>query len=47
MGVAPELAHSAIRISLGMGSGNTDIQRYLSAFGDVIKRLKQSAKDAA
>jgi cysteine desulfurase len=47
MGVAPELAHSAIRISLGIGSGNTDIQRYLSAFGDVIKRLKQSAKEAA
>jgi cysteine desulfurase len=47
MGVAPELAEGAIRISLGIGSENTDIQRYLSAFGDVIKRLKQSAKEAA
>jgi cysteine sulfinate desulfinase/cysteine desulfurase-like protein len=47
MGVAPELAESAVRISLGIGSENTDIQRYLSAFGDVIKRLKQGAKEAA
>ncbi len=47
MGVRPELAQSAVRVSLGIGSRNTDINRYLSAFGDVIKRLKQSAKEAA
>ncbi|HUU66202.1 MAG TPA: cysteine desulfurase family protein [Methyloceanibacter sp.] len=47
MGISPELAQSAVRVSLGIGSENTDVERYLSAFGDVIKRLKQSAKEAA
>jgi len=47
MGVSPELAHSAIRVSLGIGSSNTDIQSFLGAFGELIKRLKQSAKKAA
>ena len=47
MGVSPELAQSAVRISLGIGSESTDIQRYLSAFDDVMKRLKQSTKKAA
>ena len=47
MGAAPELAHSAIRVSLGFGSSNTDIQAFLVAFGELIKRLKQSPKEAA
>ncbi len=47
MGVAPEIAHGAIRVSLGFGSENTDIQRYLGAFGDLVKRLKRDAKEAA
>ncbi len=47
MGVAPEIAQGAIRVSLGFGSENTDIQRYLSAFGELVKRLKQNAKEAA
>jgi cysteine desulfurase len=47
MGVAPEIARGAIRISLGFGSKNTDIQSYLTAFGDLIKRLKRNAKEAA
>jgi cysteine desulfurase len=47
MGVAPEIAHGTMRISLGFGSRNTDIQDCLSALGDLIKRLKKDAKEAA
>jgi cysteine desulfurase len=47
MGVSPELAQGAIRVSLGFGTGNTDIERFLLAFGELIKRLKQSRKVAA
>lgn len=47
MGVAPEIAHGTIRISLGFGTRNTDIQDCLSALGDLIKRLKKDAKEAA
>lgn len=47
MGVAPELAQGAIRISLGFGTENTDIQYCLSALAGLIKRLKKDAKEAA
>ena len=47
MGVSPELAQGAIRVSLGFATGNTDIERFLLAFGALIKRLKQSRKVAA
>ena len=47
MGVRPEIAQGAIRISLGFGTENTDIQDCLSALGDLIKRLKKDAKEAA
>lgn len=47
MGVAPEIAQGAVRVSLGFGNTDTDIQSSLSAFGDLIKRLKRSAKQAA
>jgi cysteine desulfurase len=47
MGVGPEIAHGAIRLSLGFGTRNTDIQKCLSALGDLIKRLKKDAKEAA
>jgi cysteine desulfurase len=47
MGVAPEIAHGAVRVSLGFGSENTDIQGYLSAFGELVKRFKQNSKEAA
>jgi cysteine desulfurase len=47
MGVAPGLAQAAIRISLGFGTGNTDIQYCLSALAGLIKRLKKDAKEAA
>jgi len=47
MGVAPEIAQGAIRVSLGFGSESTDIERYLSAFNDLVKRLKRDSKEAA
>jgi cysteine desulfurase len=47
MGIAPELAQGAIRISLGFATSNTDIQAFLRAFGELINRLKQSRKAAA
>ena len=47
MGVAPELAQGAIRVSLGIGPTSHDIERFLGAFGELIKRLKQSRKVAA
>jgi cysteine desulfurase len=47
MGVAPELAQGAIRVSLGFGTGSTDIESFLLAFGELVKRLKQSRKVAA
>jgi cysteine desulfurase len=47
MGVAPEIAQGAIRVSLGFGTSNTDIERFLLAFGELIKRLNQSRRVAA
>jgi cysteine desulfurase len=47
MGVDPGLAQGAIRVSLGFATSNTDIQVFLRAFGELIKRLKQSRKVAA
>ncbi|ODR98870.1 cysteine desulfurase [Methyloceanibacter methanicus] len=47
MGAAPELAQSAIRVSLGFGSSDNDIQSFLVAFGDLVKRLRKDAKEAA
>ncbi len=47
MGVAPELAQGAIRVSLGFGTTSHDIERFLGTFGELIKRLKQSPKAAA
>jgi cysteine desulfurase len=47
MGMAPELAQGAIRVSLGFGTTSHDIERFLGAYGELIKRLKQSPKAAA
>jgi cysteine desulfurase len=47
MDVEPELAQGAIRVSLGIGTTSHDIERFLGAFGELIKRLKQSPKAAA
>ena len=43
MGVAEELAQGAIRVSLGFATKRADIERFLRAFGELIKRLKQAA----
>lgn len=47
MGAAPELARAAIRISLGFRSCDNDIQDFLGAFGDLVKRLRKDQKAAA
>ncbi|MGI8852596.1 MAG: cysteine desulfurase family protein [Methyloceanibacter sp.] len=47
MGVAPELAQGAIRISLGFATKRDDIENFLEAFGQLIKRMKQGSKVAA
>jgi cysteine desulfurase len=40
MGVADELQHGAIRVSLGFGTGNADIYSFHKAFGELIGRLR-------
>ena len=47
MGVAPELAQGAIRISLGFATKRDDIENFLEAFGQLIKRMRQRSKVAA
>ena len=47
MGLPMEIAGGAVRVSLGFGTKNDDIERYVSAFGELIKRLKRNAKEAA
>lgn len=47
MRIAPKIAQAAIRVSLGLGSKNTDIQQCLSAVGDLVKRMKRDDKQAA
>jgi cysteine desulfurase len=46
MGVGSELSRSAIRVSLGYGSTPADIERFIEAWGALIKRLKQSREAA-
>jgi len=46
MGVGSELGGSAIRVSLGFGSTAADIERFLKAWGALIKRLKHSREAA-
>lgn len=47
MGVSPELAQGTIRISLGFATRRDDIENFLEAFGQLIKRMKQGSKVAA
>lgn len=42
MGLPKETAGSAIRVSLGPGNTRDDIERFTSAFGELIRRLGQS-----
>jgi len=43
MGVAEELAQGAIRLSLGFATKRDDIENFLKAFADLIKRLRPRA----
>jgi cysteine desulfurase len=47
MGVTPEIAQGAIRVSLGFGTKRDDIEAFLKAFGELIERLKAGRKVAA
>ena len=38
MGVPPELAGCAIRVSLGWASGETEVERFLGAWGEMAGR---------
>ena len=40
MGVAPEISQGAIRVSLGFATRRDDIERFLRAFEELIKRLR-------
>lgn len=41
MGVPPEIARGAIRVSLGSGSDSADIERFLDAWSEMVGRLKR------
>jgi cysteine desulfurase len=47
MGVAPELARGAIRVSLGAANGEADIDGFLAALAAVARRLRGLAAMAA
>ena len=40
MGVADELRHGAIRVSLGFATARADINSFLKAFGELMQRLR-------
>ena len=46
MGVSPELAQGAIRVSLGFGTTSADIERFIGAWGELIKRMRQRQEAA-
>jgi cysteine desulfurase len=46
MGVAPELAEGAIRVSLGFGTTSADIERFIGAWSELIKRMRQRQEAA-
>jgi cysteine desulfurase len=46
MGVAPELADGAIRVSLGFGTKNTDIQAFLEVWSKLVGRMRQRPEAA-
>jgi cysteine desulfurase len=46
MGVAPELAEGAIRVSLGFGTKNTDIQAFLEVWSKLVGRMRQRPEAA-
>src|SRR5262245_58517419 len=46
MGLSPELAQGAIRVSLGFSSVSADIERFIGAWSELIKRLRQRQEAA-
>jgi cysteine desulfurase len=46
MGLLPELAQGAIRISLGFGTLSADIERFIGAWSELIKRMRQRQEAA-
>jgi cysteine desulfurase len=46
MGVRPELARGAIRLSLGWASTETDVERFAMAFASVMVRMKAARRGA-
>ena len=46
MGLSQELAQGAIRVSLGFGTVSADIERFISAWSELIKGMRQR-KEAA
>ncbi len=47
MGVRPELARGAIRLSLGWASGEADVDRFAAAFASVMARMRAARRGAA
>jgi cysteine desulfurase len=46
MGVRPELARGAIRLSLGWASTETDVERFAAAFASVMARMRAARRGA-
>ena len=47
MGVRPELARGAIRLSLGWASTEADVARFAEAFAGVMARMRAARRGAA
>jgi cysteine desulfurase len=46
MGLSHELAQGAIRVSLGFGTVSADIERFIGAWSELIKRMRQRQEAA-
>jgi cysteine desulfurase len=46
MGLSPELAQGAIRVSLGFGATGADIERFIGAWSELIKRMRHRQEAA-
>jgi cysteine desulfurase len=46
MGLTQELAQGAIRVSLGFGTVSADIERFIGAWSELIKRMRQRQEAA-
>jgi cysteine desulfurase len=46
MGVSPELAEGAIRVSLGFGSESADIEKFLGVWAELIRRMRERQQAA-